>query len=145
MRTPRKMLGERYAKVVTSTPYNVDPVYDDYIAVGTGASVINLPAGVAGKQFIISDEGLGAFNFNLTINADVANGDTIEGGSAYVFNLDGELAEIIYNPTSKNWSVSAAPLPPQMASLFLTGPAMGVETGGALSSGGGLVLDVAAG
>jgi hypothetical protein len=139
------MLGERYSKTVTTTPYNIDPVYDDYIAVGTGASVLNLPAGVAGKQFILSDEGLGAFNNNLTINADTANGDTIEGGSAYVFNLDGELSEIIYNPTSKNWSVTSAPLPPEMASLFLTGPAMGLESGGVLTSGGGFVVDVASG
>ena len=144
MKIDRKYLEGRRIKLVTSTPYTVNPELDEVLLINfAGAVTINLPAGTPGKELIIRDESDAAYTNNITI---VPNGsDTIEEGGSYILNLDGEAVWIVFNQTATDWQALAAPFSTELQQLTLSSSTMGLESGGVLSAGAGLSLNVASG
>ena len=62
-------------------------------------SLITLPTGIDGKEYIIKDSGGNASSNNIT----VSSGQNIDGDSTYVINMDYGSVTVIFN--SSEWSV----------------------------------------
>lgn len=98
--TNKQIVGRR---VVTATPATVVATTDCYIGVNVlnAASVVNLPAGVNGQVFIISDESNAAGTYNITITPNGLN--TINGGASFVLNQNKQTIYILYS--GGNWVI----------------------------------------
>jgi len=98
--TGKQLIGRRNATV---TPVTVTATTDCYVGVNIAGDVgvVNLPAGVNGQVFIISDESNAASTFNITINPAGAN--TIDGAVSFTLNQNKQTVYLIFN--SGNWVV----------------------------------------
>lgn len=99
-------------RVATTTPVTVVSA-SDYAIVSKMASAsavaINLPVGIAGQVFVVSDGTGDAATHNVTINPNGA--DTIAGSASLVLTHGGEQVALCYDSTNTDWKILQHAIP----------------------------------
>lgn len=100
--TGKQLIGRRTATV---SPVTVTATTDAYVGVNVSAAIaaVNLPAGVNGQIFIITDESDAANTYNITINPNGAN--TINSTTSFVMSRNSQSVMLLFS--GSDWVVVA--------------------------------------
>lgn len=95
------------ARVATASPVTVTSATDCAILVNLtvpGPTIVNLPPGVQGQYFNISDAKGDAGTNNITI---VPNGaQTINGDPSFIINANDDAVTVLFDVSTQNWKVT---------------------------------------